>query len=95
MTNKSSLELDGRQMGADCLRELRMAWVNVDLSNVPDQQIGEVMLDQEPEVLRRYLHATRNAGPACERGFLCVLSEFMGSNAQDFDDVYVERRYER
>lgn len=91
------LELDGRQLGVDCLRALRHDWGNIDVSKTPEDLIGEELIQHEPEVLRRYLEAARKAGPECERGFLCVLSDFLGGLLQDpgGEDIYLARRYEQ
>ncbi len=84
-------ESDGRQLAGDMFRELRRDWAEADYSDVPDDQMGEAMLSREPEILRRYL-ATVRENPAVERGFLCFLSNFLGSELQAFPDVFIQRQ---
>jgi len=97
-------EADGRALAIRMLRDLeRQSWrVNERVckslgenDDAPDMR--DVLLNEEPEIFRRYLatvRAERNA--KVERGFLCVLSEFMGSAAVEsgFDryEDYLEPR---
>lgn len=80
-------EADGRQLAVDMLRELESWDLKMGDGLIPppggeDSELDatEHGLNQEPEIFRRYLaavHRARSSG--VERGFLCVLSEFIGS----------------
>ena len=79
MAGSKFTEMDGRQLAVDMLREIGTQWNEQDLSAVPDGEITEACIDFEPDVMRRYLRAVQEkASPELERGFLCVLSAFIG-----------------
>lgn len=94
-------EADGRQLAVDMLRDLGDRWNDqegLDADGEPSE-VTEALMNREPDILRRYLgqvHA-RNS-PQVERGFLCVLSEYIGSAVEgaplDLDayDQHVDRR---
>lgn len=81
-------EADGRQLAADMLRELGEQWNAFDLDGVPDADIREVMVNREPDTLRRYLATVRaKKSRALERGFLCALSEFISREMAMSDEL--------
>jgi hypothetical protein len=90
----SFTEADGRQLAIDMLRELKGWAEQIDArecekidqgGEMPDMR--EVMLGEEPEILRRYLAAIgRMQSPVLERGFLCVLSQSLVECTQELDD---------
>ena len=94
MKTVSQKEREGRKQCAAMLRELREWWENVDFSGVPDDLIGEALLQQDPAIMRRYLEAVKKAGPGCERGFLAGLSNFLGGELQQFPDECLARQLE-
>lgn len=81
-------EADGRQLAADMLRELGEQWNAFDLEGVPDADIREVMLNREPDTLRRYLATVKSKkSQPLERGFLCALSESIGCSMGMSDEL--------
>lgn len=105
MTNTALTEVDGRQLAVDMLREL-LTWIERidaqvaesigDSDEMPDMR--ELLLSQDPEIMRRYTSTVAQAGSAeLERGFLCVLSHSLASSVQESslnhtDDEYIEPR---
>lgn len=74
-------ETDGRQLAVDMLRELGDEWKSFN-DAFTGVDIEDALIDREPATLRRFLRVIqKNASPALERGFLCVLSEYLGSAA--------------
>jgi len=93
-------EADGRELAVNMLRELaewdgkvdeRVFESITDENNVPD--MTDVLLDEEPEILTRYLATVRRKKSAeLERGFLCLLSHFLASAAAG--ESCLEEKYE-
>ena len=101
----SLTEADGRQLAVDMLRELltwteqiddRVAESIGESNEMPDMR--ELMLSQDPEIMRRYLSTVAQSGSAeLERGFLCVLSHSLANSVLESslnctDDEYIEPR---
>lgn len=88
-------ETDGRQLAVDMLRELGQEWKSFDLSDAPDGEITETLIARDPDTMRRFLGVVQDKGsPALERGFLCVLSEYLGAAVADGCTLELEA-YER
>ena len=75
-------EADGRQHAVDMLRELGERWGQDD--DLDPDDVGkntDTLINREPDIMRRYLATVRGKNsPKLERGFLCLLSEFIGSS---------------
>lgn len=78
-------EADGRQLAADMLREIGARWLEGQGGlDANDRSINEQIINREPGALRRYLATVRDSGSeALERGFLCVLTDFIGSSVTE------------
>lgn len=89
-------EADGRQLAVDMLRELGDQWISADLEQVPDDQITETLINIEPTIVRRYVESALASDHSVQRGFLCVLSEYIGSavNGSQLDPEGYERYME-
>jgi hypothetical protein len=82
-------EADGRQLAVNMLCELE-GWVRkVEDRVVPsdgedEPYMRDILLNEEPEILRRYLaNMHRSGSTALERGFLCLLSHALAMAAGD------------
>lgn len=81
---KHLTEVDGRQLAADMLRELGAQWLEQDGFDAEDPDLQEKLINREPCVLRRYLATVVDSkSQALERGFLCTLSDFLGSSVSE------------
>lgn len=77
MKTVTATEREGRRVAARMMEQLRQEWESIDLKGVPDNRVTELMVSREPCTMRRYL-AQVQGEPDMERGFLCVLSEWIG-----------------
>lgn len=82
-------EADGRRLAVDMLRELQGWWLAAEKEfdrrgeRVGDAHaVNEFLLQQKPAIFKRYMTAARRSS-AIERGFLSVLSEYMGAAMND------------
>src|ERR1051325_2011478 len=93
----SPQEMTGRALAVEMFRKLRSEWEGVKIPNgTPDAAISEVMVSREPSTMRAYL-AKAQANPAALRGFLCVLSDYIGAEVSacpgfDFDGHFLGKR---
>ena len=83
-------EADGRRLAVDMLKELGCWWhkagfdfeEQASTSNLSDDEVcdslNDYLIRQEPEIFSRYLD-TASSSPAVLKGFLCVVSEYIGS----------------
>jgi hypothetical protein len=72
-------ERDGHQLGADCLRELSTHWEA--RGGEEENDNDKLWRSENSEILRRYLAAVKTRrSPALERGFLAVLTDFIGAS---------------
>ena len=92
-------EADGRQLACDMIRALREAHRKQDEEFTDDMSPEEVsalidsFIGRPPMILRRYLAAARKAGRDVERGFLCVVSDFLAQSAENSaSPAYYEAR---
>jgi hypothetical protein len=70
------------------LRALGENWALSIPDDIPDELITEHVIGSEPEILRRYLATVKRSGSAeLERGFLCVLSDFIGCSRDNQVDL--------
>lgn len=94
-------EIDGRQLACDLIRELHAEHRRQDEEFTEGMTAEEVsalidsFISRTPVILRRYLTTARKAGRDVERGFLCVLSDFVAQSAvHAIDPAYYEARLE-
>src|SRR5262245_1799249 len=83
-------ESDGRALAVQLLHEIEQWYADhaddfkhllVDLNgaSTDTSAYDAACLSREPEILRRYLSAIHQT-PQLERGFLCMLTEFIGAS---------------
>lgn len=92
MKAKNFTEADGRQLAADMLRDIHQRYGENEeriVASFGDQEpprMWPLLLDQEPDVLRRYLGTVRRAKSRnLERGFLCAVSHFIACSIDGGD----------
>ena len=92
-------EIDGRQLACDMIRELHDEHRRQDDEFTDGMTAEEVsalidnFIGRTPMILHRYLTMARTAGREVERGFLCVLSDFVAQSAvHAIDPAYYEAR---
>lgn len=80
----SPQEMHGRELAVQLIRALGADWKAVKVpSTVKDWAVSEFMVSREPSTMRGYFDKVQS-DPAAMRGFLCVLSDYIGGevNAQ-------------
>lgn len=86
-------EMAGRELAVEMIRALAVDWKAVKIPpSTPDDAVSEFMVSREPATFRSYF-AKVSGDAARERGFFCVLSDYIGAEVNDCPGFRFEQHY--